>query len=150
MTGRPQDAEDVVQETFVRAYRQLARFESRANFATWLYRIGFNCAVDYLRARPSREATAESDVLERLSGAADGPATEDLVYAGEIGQEVQRALGGLTAQERAAFLLRHQHGCSIEEICGALDLNRSAAKQSVFRAVRKLRLALGSLVAART
>src|ERR1700754_2037253 len=48
MTGRPADAEDVVQETFIRAHRQLARFESRANFGTWLYRIGFNCAVDYV------------------------------------------------------------------------------------------------------
>jgi len=62
---------------------------------------------------------------------------------------VQRALGSLTAQERAAFLLRHHHGCSIQEICGALDLNTNAAKHSVFRAVRKLRAALGPLVAAR-
>ena len=56
MTGRPEDAEDVVQETFVRAFRQLGRFESRSNFATWLYRIGFNCAIDYMRARPHRES----------------------------------------------------------------------------------------------
>ena len=47
----------MVQETFVRAYRQLGRFESRANFATWLYRIGFNCAIDYMRARPHRETS---------------------------------------------------------------------------------------------
>ena len=51
MTGRPEDAEDVVQEAFVRAYRQLSRFEARSNFATWLYRIAFNCAIDYMRAR---------------------------------------------------------------------------------------------------
>src|SRR5438552_8074934 len=50
MTGRAEDAEDVVQEAFVRAYRQLGRFESRSNFATWLYRITFNCSVDYMRA----------------------------------------------------------------------------------------------------
>ena len=65
MTGRPEDAEDVVQETFVRAYRQLSRFEARSNFATWLYRIGFNCAIDYMRARPHRESAESHETLER-------------------------------------------------------------------------------------
>ncbi len=49
MTGSPQDAEDVVQETFLRAYRQLARFESRANFGTWVHRIAVNCSIDLIR-----------------------------------------------------------------------------------------------------
>jgi RNA polymerase sigma-70 factor (ECF subfamily) len=52
MTGRPEDAEEAVQDAFVRAYRQLGRFEARSNFATWLYRIAFNCAIGYLRAVP--------------------------------------------------------------------------------------------------
>src|SRR6187455_2188388 len=65
MTGRAEDAEDVVQEAFVRAYRQLGRFESRSNFATWLYRIGFNCAIDYMRARPKRESSETHDVLDQ-------------------------------------------------------------------------------------
>ena len=51
MTGTPQDAEDVVQETFLKAYRQLGRFESRANFGTWLHRIAVNCAIDLIRSR---------------------------------------------------------------------------------------------------
>ena len=55
MTGSAADAEDVVQDTFVRAYRQLARFESRSNIGTWLYRIGFNSSIDHLRSRPQRE-----------------------------------------------------------------------------------------------
>ena len=71
MTGRPEDAEDVVQETFVRAYRQLARFEARSNFATWLYRIGFNCSIDYMRARPHRESAETHETLERLSPGSD-------------------------------------------------------------------------------
>src|ERR1043165_8316770 len=62
MTGRPEDAEDVVQETFIRAFRQLDRFESRSNFSTWLYRIGFNCAIDYMRGRPKRESYEENSV----------------------------------------------------------------------------------------
>ena len=146
MTGKPEDAEDVVQETFVRAFRQLGKFEARANFGTWLYRIGFNCAIDYMRGRPHRESAEETDTLERLSGGTDGPGLDDLVFAGEIDERVQTALGALSAQERAAFLMRHYHGQSIEEICDALDLKTNAAKHSIFRAVKKLRVALRPLL----
>ena len=146
MTGRPEDAEDVVQETFVRAYRQLGRFESRSNFATWLYRIGFNCAIDYMRGRPHREAAEAPDTLERLSPKTSGPSVDDLVFAGEVGTRVQAALMDLSPQERAAFLMRHYQGCSIEEICDALNLKTNAAKHSIFRAVKKMRVALRPLL----
>jgi RNA polymerase sigma-70 factor (ECF subfamily) len=146
MTGRAEDAEDVVQETLVRAYRQLGRFEARSNFATWLYRIGFNCAIDYMRARPRRESPETDDKLEIMSGHSGGPSVDDLVYAGEIGERVQQALNGLSPQERAAFLMRHYQGCSIDEICRVLDLRTNAAKHSIFRAVRKMRVALRPLV----
>ena len=71
---------------------------------------------------------------------------EDLVFAGEVGARLQQALSSLSAQERAAFLMRHYHGYSIEEICGALELKTNAAKHSIFRAVRKMRVALRPLV----
>src|ERR687892_328854 len=64
MTGNEQDAEDVVQESFLRAYRQLGRFESRANFGTWLYRIVANCSVDLMRARQARHARARHQCRE--------------------------------------------------------------------------------------
>ena len=146
MTGSAVDAEDVVQDTFVRAYRQLARFEARSNFGTWLYRIGFNCAIDHLRGRPQRENAKSPEVLDRLAPAASGPSTEDLVFAGQIGERVQAALNDLSEQERAAFLMRHYHGCSIDEICSALGLRTNAAKHSIFRAVKKMRVALGPFV----
>lgn len=149
MTGSAEDAEDVVQETFVRAYKQLAKFESRANFSTWLYRIGFNCSIDHLRSRDDRETRQTPEVLDRLAPAATGPTSEDLVFAGQIGTRVQQALNGLSEQERAAFLMRHYHGCSIEEICGALGLKTNAAKHSIFRAVKKMRAELQPLVRAR-
>ena len=139
MTGR---AEDVVQETFIRAYRQLSRFEARANVSTWLYRIAFNCAVDFLRAKPRRQATSDDEVLERLAARSDGPTMDDLVYAGQIGEQLQLALGGLSEKERAAFLMRHYHGCSIEEIGSTLGMKTNATKHSIFRAVRKMRVAL--------
>lgn len=150
MTGSAADAEDVVQDTFVRAYRQLARFESRSNFGTWLYRIGFNCSIDHLRSRPHRESGKAPEALDRLAPRAEGPSTEDLVFAGQISDRVQSALNELSEQERAAFLMRHYHGCSIEEICKALDLRTNAAKHSIFRAVKKMRVALGPFVKMRT
>jgi RNA polymerase sigma-70 factor (ECF subfamily) len=146
MTGRAEDAEDVVQETFVRAYRRLSRFEERSNFATWLYRIGFNCAIDYIRARPHRESGEPQEELDRRAGPAGGPSMDDLVFAGQVSARMQTALSSLSEQERAAFLMRHYHGCSIEEICGALELKTNAAKHSIFRAVRKMRVALKPLV----
>ena len=146
MTGSAVDAEDVVQDTFVRAYRQLAKFEARSNFGTWLYRIGFNCAIDHLRSRPRLETAEPPEMLAERPKPPTGPALDDLVYATEIGGRVQAALSGLTSQERAAFLLRHYEGCSIGEICGALGLRTNAAKHSIFRAVKKMRVALGPFV----
>lgn len=146
MTGKAEDAEDVVQETFIRAFRQLSRFEARSNVSTWLYRIAFNCAVDFLRSRPRRESATEADVLERLAPAATGPTMDDLVYAGQIGERMQVALGDLSEKERAAFLMRHYHGCSIEEIGSTLGMKTNATKHSIFRAVKKMRVAMQGLM----
>src|SRR5881296_928908 len=68
MTGNEQDAEDVVQESFLRAYKQLGRFESRANFGTWLYRIAANCSVDLMRAKQARHDQARAESLDEAAG----------------------------------------------------------------------------------
>ena len=147
ITGTQSDAEDVVQETFIRAFRQLDRFEFRANFKTWLYRIGFNCAIDVTRRRANHETPETHEVLDQREDPHASPTVHDRVYAGEIGAEVRRALRALSDQERAAFVMRHYHECSIDEIGRTLDLKTSAAKHTVFRAVRKMRAALRPLVA---
>ncbi|HMC75561.1 MAG TPA: sigma-70 family RNA polymerase sigma factor [Vicinamibacterales bacterium] len=152
MTGNPQDAEDVVQETFLKAYRQLGRFESRANFSTWLHRIAVNCSIDLIRGRKNQEAGHDASDLEALDGAHGGhdqrvdPSPERLMLSSEVQEKVTRAMEGLTAMERAAFVLRHFEGQSIEEISRALGLKANAAKHSIFRAVRKMRLALEPFV----
>jgi RNA polymerase sigma-70 factor, ECF subfamily len=147
MTGNEQDAEDVVQESLLRAYRQLGRFESRANFGTWLYRIVANCSVDLMRAKQARHDQARAEPLdtEMEMSAADGPDPERLAKSAEIKRRVQDALGALSPLERAAFTLRHYEGRSIDEIGSTLGLGTSAAKHSVFRAVKKLRIALQPL-----
>lgn len=142
MMGNEQDAEDVVQETFLRAYRQIGRFEARADFGTWLYRIAANCAVDLMRTRGHRMQAKTEPLDEALPLGADQPTPERLAASAQIDRLVADALDELTPVERAAFTLRHHEGRSIDEICRALHLGKSAAKHAVFRAVRKLRSAL--------
>jgi len=149
MTGSPQDAEDVVQETFLKAYRQLGRFESRANFGTWLHRIAVNCSIDLIRSRKHQEMGHDAADLEVLDGNTDqrvDPSPERLMLSSEVQEKVTRAMEELTPMERAAFVLRHFEGQSIEDISRALGLKANAAKHSIFRAVRKMRLALEPFV----
>jgi RNA polymerase sigma-70 factor (ECF subfamily) len=147
MTGNEHDAEDVVQETFLKAYRKLGAFEERAQLGSWLHRIAANCAYDLLRARVrqddriERADASETDPLQAVP--AEDPSPERLVAGSEVRRRMRAALGRMSALERSAFTLRHVEGMSIAEISHALDLDTSAAKQSVFRAVRKLRQALG-------
>jgi RNA polymerase sigma-70 factor (ECF subfamily) len=147
MTGNEQDAEDVVQESFLRAYRQLGRFESRANFGTWLYRITANCSVDLMRTKQSRHDMARGESLDEAVNvpSSESPDPERLAGSGEIQRRVAAALDRLSPLERAAFTLRHYEGRSIDEISKTLGLGTSAAKHSVFRAVKKLRIALEPL-----
>jgi len=144
MMGNEQDAEDVVQESLLRAYRQLGRFQARSDFGTWLYRIAANCAVDMMRAR-SHRLSARTEVFDETTPlpATDSPSPERLAESAQLHRLVNQALADLTAIERAAFTLRHHEGRSIDEICRTLNLRKSAAKHAVFRAVRKLRVALG-------
>jgi RNA polymerase sigma-70 factor (ECF subfamily) len=150
MTGNEEDAEDAVQETFLKAYRRIDSFDARSSFSTWLYRITSNCCLDLIRKRKTREQRRErgpdpeQDVLVSLPAATPGPDRE--LYSSQISQSVQVALGELSAQERTAFVLRHFEGLSIEEIGQTLGTGTNATKHSIFRAVQKLRRSLEPLV----
>jgi RNA polymerase sigma-70 factor (ECF subfamily) len=147
------DAEDVVQETFLKAYKQLSRFESRANFSTWLHRIAVNCSIDLIRSRPHRESGHDAVDLEQFGSAAaesndyTGTSPERLMLSTEVQERIGIAMGALSSMERAAFVLRHFEGRSIEEISASLGLKTNATKHSIFRAVRKMRAALEPLMA---
>jgi RNA polymerase sigma-70 factor (ECF subfamily) len=152
MTGNEHDAEEVVQEAFLRAYRKLGQFQARANFSTWLHRVAVNCALDHLRLKDRRDrqlATAhppEWDNQEQpdpvASLPAGGPTAERLVHSAELRERLDSALRELSHHERTAFVLRHFEGLSIQEIGRILGLRTSATKNTVFRAVKKLRQAL--------
>ncbi len=153
MTGNREDAEDVVQETFLRAYRQLHRFESRANFGTWLYRIAVNCSHDVMRAKPRRETPMDPSQPEGGSAQRSGdgaiPDQNRLAFSAEVRRRVNEAMTELSPRERAAFVLRHFEGLTIDEIGRTLGLRTNATKHSIFRAVRKVRAALEPMVNAR-
>ncbi|HWW61895.1 MAG TPA: sigma-70 family RNA polymerase sigma factor [Thermoanaerobaculia bacterium] len=145
MTGNEHDADDVVQEAFLRAYRQIEHFEERANFSTWLHRIAINCSLDLLRARGRHDkhygGEADESALET-----DAPQPDRLVLSAELQQHVAAALERLSGNERTAFVLRHFEGMPVEEIGRTLGIQVSAAKHTIFRAVKKLREALQPFV----
>jgi RNA polymerase sigma-70 factor (ECF subfamily) len=146
LVRNPEDAQDVVQNTWLKVHAQLGRFESRSEVRTWLTRIAVNCAIDHLRSSKRREAACDPADLEdhiTESGAQmPEPGADRLVLAGEIGARVGETMSCLTAIERAAFMLRHVEGMSISEIGSELGLKTSATKHCIFRAVRKMRAAL--------
>jgi RNA polymerase sigma-70 factor (ECF subfamily) len=158
MTGNESDAEDVVQETFLKAYRQLGSFDGRASFGTWLYRIAANCALDLVRARQRRgekrfEGTATSGAAEAkdplVSLKSPDPSPDRLAMSGQVRERVAEAMNELSVAERTAFVLRHFEGMCIEDVGRAMGCQAGAAKHSVFRAVQKLRRALEPLVTAK-
>lgn len=151
MTGNSHDAEEVVQEAFLRAYQKLRQFAGNANFRTWVYRIAANYAIDRLRQKkneesrreaPSRsgEGEPETDLLSHMKDPAPSP--ERLAGSAQMAIKMKEALDALTPAERTAIVMRHWDGCGIDEIAVVLKSNTSAAKNTVFRAVHKLRQAL--------
>lgn len=145
-------AEDAVQETFINAWRGLARFDGRAGFATWLHRIAVNAALGMRRAAHPMasldldDATPDEAAVDGhwggLSAALD---PQRSAAAGEARAHVERGLAALTVMERTAFVLRHVEQYALEEIARTLGINVNACKQAVFRAVRKLRPVLEPL-----
>jgi RNA polymerase sigma-70 factor (ECF subfamily) len=150
MTGNEQDAEDIVQDTFLRAYRRIEKFDERASFGTWLYRITVNCSLDLVRARKRRSEQSGSanpemdDLIQSLP--ASGATPDRMAMSGQARQRIAEAMEELSASERTAFVLRHFEGMCIDEVSRVLGCRPGAARHCVFRAVQKLRRALEPLV----
>jgi RNA polymerase sigma-70 factor, ECF subfamily len=149
ITGNEADAEEIVQEAFLRGYQRLESFQERSAFGTWIYRIAVNCALNRL-SQPAIEADyhigEESDPQEKsVQVAAAGADPERSLLSREIAAAQESAMLRLTPTEKTAFVLRHLEDCSISEIAAALGIAPNAAKQAVFRAVQKLRRELTPL-----
>jgi RNA polymerase sigma-70 factor (ECF subfamily) len=137
-------AEDIVQEAFIKAWRKLGDFRMQSSFRSWLHRITVNTAMDHLRKQANRKKfeTAEPE-WESIEHATEAPRHHAQI---DIRSQTEAAMMQLSETERSALLLRHFEGHSIREIAQILEMTTGACKQTVFRAVRKMRIALRPLV----
>lgn len=151
MLGNEQDAQDVHQEAFIKAYRHLSNFRFECSFYTWLYRIVTNLCLDQLRRRKSRKedpstvmdaAGEEMDLMANLQDerATANPARE--LERKNMHAAIQEALDSLTPRERTVFELKHYQGLKLRTIGEMLSTTEETAKNTLFRATRKLRAKL--------
>ena len=151
LTDSTADAQDIYQETFLRAYRNIGRFRFECSFYTWIYRIVTNLCLDHLRKRQVRkedapvavDADGEAyDVLEQVPDARAGANPERDLMRRELGRRINRALERLTPRERMVFELKHYHGLKLRTVGEILNTTEETAKNTLFRATQKLRGAL--------
>jgi RNA polymerase sigma-70 factor, ECF subfamily len=151
MLGNEQDAQDVHQDAFIKAYRHLSNFRFECSFYTWLYRIVTNLCLDQLRRRKSRKedpstvmdaAGEEMDLMANLQDerATANPARE--LERKNMHAAIQDALDSLTPRERTVFELKHYQGLKLRTIGEMLSTTEETAKNTLFRATRKLRAKL--------
>jgi len=140
--GRDEDARDVCQETFLRAYRALGGFRGQAKFSSWLYRIALNLCRDWVRReRRTPVVQPPEDVdLEDLA-AARGPSEtiEDLVARNDLAQAVERAMAHLPEEQRTAIVLKEYHGLTFQEIADIVGCPLSTVKTRLYQGLTVLR-----------
>jgi len=140
---RREDVEDIAQQVFVKAFFSLKRFDQRAAFSTWLYKITVNECWDLLRKKKVRPLVYESDLSEEqarqvLSSGEKGSEGPDISERIEARERVERLLEGLDERDRLMLILKEVEGFSIEEIAAVLDLNGNTVKVRLFRARRRV------------
>src|SRR5882672_5101907 len=154
MLGNEQDAQDVHQEAFIKAYRHLGNFRFECSFYTWLYRIVTNLCLDQLRRRKSRRedpATVidssgeEMDLLSNVSDDRSGANPVRELERKVLSRRIQAALDKLTPRERTVFELKHYQGLKLRAIGEMLNTTEETAKNTLFRATRKLRANLAEM-----
>jgi len=154
LTGSEQDAEDIYQDAFLKAYRYIGNFRFECSFYTWIYRIVTNLCLDQLRRRKTRRedhavvvdrAGDEIDILAAVSDnrSFSNPARE--LDRKLLGAKIQTALGKLTPRERMVFELKHYQGLRLRTIGEMLNTTEETAKNTLFRATKKLRAQLAEL-----
>lgn len=142
MLGNAEDAGDLVQDTFLRAYSALASFRQDASFLTWLYKITSNLCIDHLRSRKSRSALSlDAEMEEGREPAASyrQASPEDTVVRDAVKDVVHHAILNLPEKYRAVVVMRHLQEMSVEDIAVTLDLPTGTVKTHLFRAREMLR-----------
>ncbi len=144
-----EEAKDLSQEAFLRAYSQINRFDGRSAFYTWLYRIIVNLCLDHHRRRgrlPWQRLNGEAPQTGEEREPATAASTPDQeAMAGEVKQKLGSALEGLPKSQRTAFLLRNHEGLSIQEIANVMQTTEGTVRVHLHRAVAALRQSLTGL-----
>ncbi len=151
MTRSEQDAQDIYQEAFLKAYRNINNFRFECSFYTWIYRIVTNLCLDYLRKRQVRkeDSTVISDsegetydLLDQVADQRSGASPEKDLMRRELGGRIAKALDKLTPRERMVFEMKHYQGLKLRTIGEILNTTEETAKNTLFRGTQKLRAAL--------
>ncbi|MDR0787672.1 MAG: sigma-70 family RNA polymerase sigma factor [Gemmatimonadota bacterium] len=147
-------AEDLAQETFVKVFNHLDRYNPKFKFSSWVFKIGSNLAIDTLRKRQlrtisldgSRKATSEDEIAaSRITVASGDENPEEQLLARELGEELERAIGMLRPEYQTAILLRHVEGRPYEEIAGIMGMPLGTIKTHLHRARNELKQLLAHL-----
>jgi RNA polymerase sigma-70 factor (ECF subfamily) len=147
-------AEDLAQETFVKVFNRLDRYDPKYKFSSWIFKIASNLSIDHLRRKEpvtvsldgSRHAqTAEEMESTRVSVASDDENPEELLEAKELGVQIEQAIAKLRPEYRTAILLRHVEGRPYEEIAEIMDAPLGTVKTHIHRARAELREMLAHL-----
>jgi len=153
LTENPQDAEDIVQEAFVKAFRNIKSFEGRSAFCTWLIRIAVNEALGRIRHRqkfplsPLEFTASDEETVFELQIASPGATPEELCSEGELRKALARAVHLLRPRLRAVFVLRDVQGMSAQQTAEILSITVGTVKARLFRARQRLRQLLAPYVA---
>jgi RNA polymerase sigma-70 factor, ECF subfamily len=154
LTGSETDAQDIYQDAFLKAYKNLGSFRFECSFYTWIYRIVTNLCLDHLRKRNVRKEDApvavdnsgeEYSVIEQFADARAGANPERDLMRRELGSKIGAALERLTPRERMVFELKHYHGLKLRTVGEMLHTTEETAKNTLFRATQKLRAALAEM-----
>jgi RNA polymerase sigma-70 factor (ECF subfamily) len=146
-----EDAEDILQETFIKAYRSLDKFQSRNNarFSPWLYRIGINCSIDYLRRNKNRRLKhSDNEDLDNFSsGKCDSSSEpEHTRDRKEIREKIDQTLNRLSGRQKMIFILKHYQEHTTAEIAEYLNCSEGSVKRQLFRAVQAVKQHLKGLI----
>jgi RNA polymerase sigma-70 factor (ECF subfamily) len=140
--GREEDARDVCQESFLRAYRALPGFKGEAKFSSWLYRITLNLCRDWIRRQrraPVTQMPEEFDILEAAGATGPSESIEDLVARQELTAVVERAMAILPPEQRTAIILKEYHGMTFQEIADLQGCPLSTVKTRLYQGLSVLR-----------
>jgi len=143
LVGNHDDAEDITQEVFIKAYRSIGEFRGDSALYTWLYRICVNLSLNTLRKRKTRSFV---DLDEERTPLPHSARADDDLNRAELSAKARRAISELPEKQRAVFILRHFRGLPHAEIAQIMDRDEGTIKANYFLAVRKLRAKLGPYV----